>query len=212
MIVIVDYGMGNLGSIQNMFKHLGIGCKISGAIHEIEAASKLVLAGVGSFDDGMERIRECGLDTVLTRKVLELHAPVLGICLGMQLFTQESEEGWLPGLGWVQGRTVRFDPSRIGDGVKIPHMGWNTVEIQKPSSLLQEMDDPSRFYFVHSYHVVCERPEDILGTTTHGYEFVSAIERGNVCGVQFHPEKSHRFGMRLLQRFAEQGVPCSEPE
>ncbi len=203
MIVIIDYGMGNLGSIKNMLKKIGIPSAITGDLKEIERADKLILPGIGAFDNGMLRLQELGMIPVLNRKVLTDRTPTLGICLGMQLMTRGSEEGRLPGLGWFEADTVRFRFREEQHGLKIPHMGWNQVRIAKDSSLLQALDEEPRFYFVHSYYVVCRNPEDVLLRTTHGYEFVSGFQRNNIAGVQFHPEKSHKFGMKLLQNFAE---------
>lgn len=216
MIVIVDYGMGNLGSILNMLKRIGCPLDQARASHdpqEIAAASKLILPGVGAFDSGMARLRELGLVELLNQRVLADRVPVLGVCLGMQLLTKGSEEGSLPGLGWIDGETVRFrfstDPALQAGGtpaqaaLKVPHMGWNTVQLEREGSLLAGMDPDMRFYFVHSYHVVCHQAEDILATTEYGYRFVSVLQRGNVMGAQFHPEKSHKFGMRLLKNFWE---------
>lgn len=201
MIVIVDYRMGNLGSIRNMFKKIGVAANVSSDADAIDRADKLILPGVGSFDNGMANLKEMGLEDVLTRRVVTQKVPVLGICLGMQLMTAGSEEGTLPGLGWVDARTIRF---RHGDaGWKIPHMGWNVLEPKKTDSLFAGMYEYPRFYFVHSYHVVCSDADDVLATTSYGYDFVSAFGKGNIFGVQFHPEKSHRFGMKLLKTFVE---------
>jgi glutamine amidotransferase len=151
----------------------------------------------------MKNLHDSGILPVLEKKVMQYKTPVLGICLGMQLFSKKSEEGTRDGLGWIDAQTVifRFEDSTIR--LKIPHMGWNHIKPAKPNPIFDEMDESSRFYFVHSYHVVCNKPEDILATTVYGYEFVSAVNRGNIYGVQFHPEKSHKFGMKLLKNFVE---------
>ena len=200
MIVIVDCGMGNLSSIQNMFKKAGAEAVISSEIKDIERADHLVLPGVGSFDAGISQLRQRGLVEILSKKVLEKKTPILGICLGMQLMTQRSEEGKDPGLGWIDGETVRF---RIDgqDGLKVPHMGWNTVRGIPKAPLLAGYQKEPRFYFVHSYHVVCRSKRDILAETYHGYDFVSAFAKENIYGVQFHPEKSHKFGLQLFKNF-----------
>ena len=200
-IVIIDYGMGNLGSIYNMLKHIGIEAIITARTNDAEKADKLILSGVGSFDSGMKNLADLGLIPVLNRKVLEDKIPVLGICLGMQLLSETSEEGVLPGLGWIQAQTVRFSFARNDGHLKIPHMGWNTVELKKSSPLFEDMFAEPRFYFVHSYHLRCDNHDDELCLTHHGYDFASAIARDNIFGVQFHPEKSHKFGMRLLENF-----------
>lgn len=202
MIVVVDFSMGNIGSILNMLKKISAAGTISSDPAEIRNADKLILPGVGAFDQGMASLDRLGLIPVLSEKVLQERAPVLGICLGMQLMTNSSEEGKLPGLGWIDAKTVRLrhDPAL---NLKVPHMGWNTVSVRKESALFRDMFPEPRFYFVHSYHAVCEDPADVLTVTQHGYEFTSAFQHGNIIGVQFHPEKSHQFGMQLLKNFAE---------
>lgn len=201
MIVIVDYGMGNLGSILNMLRRVDAPAVISGDPAQILGATKLILPGVGAFDQGMSNLRRLGLAELVTRKALEQSTPLLGICLGMQLLGRASEEGSEPGLGLIDARSIRF--RRDADpGLKIPHMGWNTVAQRKPSALFEAMHPEPRFYFVHSYHVVCASPGDVLAVASYGGEFVAAVERANIYGMQFHPEKSHKFGMKLLQNFA----------
>lgn len=202
MITIVDYGVGNLGSIKNMLKKVGADCEIVADPAQLVNATKLILPGVGAFDAGMARLNASGIVPVLNDLVLQKKIPVLGICLGMQLMTQDSEEGSLPGLGWVQARTVRFSfPS--SSGMKVPHMGWNVVRPCKPSPLLKDIEEEERFYFVHSYYVRCENTDNVLLKAEYGQHFDAAFEAGNVMGVQFHPEKSHTFGIRLLRNFAE---------
>ncbi len=204
MIVIVDYGMGNLGSIANMLKKVGArDIKISSSSTDIEQADKLILPGVGAFDTGMQRLRETGLIALLNEKVINGHTPTLGVCLGMQLMTKISEEGELPGLGWIDAETIRFrfDPKQ--NGLKIPHMGWNTVNISRQGTLFEGMYSDARFYFVHSFHVVAHSSEDVLATTEYGYEFASAVQQGHIMAAQFHPEKSHKFGMKLYRNFVE---------
>ena len=200
MITIVDYGMGNLGSIQNMLKRIGVATIITPDVETIREATKVILPGVGAFDNAMERINCDGLRDVLDRKALVERVPVLGICLGMQLLTRGSEEGELPGLGWIAALTRRF-PNQ--PGLKVPHMGWNLVRPSTPSELSQGFDEGTRFYFVHSYYVSVDDSQNSIFKTTHGVEFNSAIQNGNIYGAQFHPEKSHRFGMRLLKNFAD---------
>jgi imidazole glycerol-phosphate synthase subunit HisH len=203
MIVIVDYGMGNLGSIANMLKKIGAQCRISSDHGDIERAEKLILPGVGAFDAAMERIEQGGFRASLERKALQDRIPVLGICLGMQLLTDSSEEGKLSGLGWIPARAISFR-ARNPPNMKSPQMGWNLVQLTRPSALTQglaELVEP-RFYFVHSYFVECRNPEDSILKTTYGVTYDSGIQMGNIYGVQFHPEKSHRFGMKLLENFA----------
>ncbi|MFQ5571604.1 MAG: imidazole glycerol phosphate synthase subunit HisH, partial [Rhodothermales bacterium] len=204
MIVIVDYKMGNLRSILNMLKKIGAPATITSDVEEIRSADRLILPGVGSFDHGMRNIRERGLLDVLNEKVLQKKTPVLGICLGMQLLSRRSEEGHLPGLGWIAADTIRFHFNGEQQDLKIPHMGWNTVEVARDDSLFQNLTgEDTRFYFVHSYHVVCEHEADVLARTNYGLPFVSSVQHGHILGTQFHPEKSHRYGMHLLKNFVE---------
>jgi glutamine amidotransferase len=202
-IVIVDYGMGNLGSVLNMLKRVGAPAIVSGERRDVEDARKLILPGVGAFGEAMARINASGLREVLDRKAKEGQSPILGICLGMQLLTRGSEEGGAPGLGWIAGEARRFPP---GGPLKVPHMGWNSVRATRTSALIEGLDADARFYFVHSYFVAVDRPEDTLLKTTYGQEFDSAIQSSNIYGAQFHPEKSHRFGKQFLSNFA--ALPC----
>ena len=201
MITIVNYGMGNLGSVQNMFKRIGVDTEITGDISKIEKAQKLLLPGVGAFGAAMQRIEESGLRNILDKKALEEKIPVLGICLGMQLLTRSSEEASLPGLSWIPAQTLKFNfPGNFS--LKVPHMGWNNVHLLKTSQLTANFNDETRFYFVHSYYVKADNREDVLTTTHYGTDFDSIIQHENIYGAQFHPEKSHKFGMRLLENFA----------
>jgi len=194
--------MGNLRSVYNKFKRLGVDCLISSDKKEIEKAEKLILPGVGHFKKGMENLRELGLIDILNKKVIEEKTPILGICLGVQLFAKHSEEGNCEGLGWIDAEVIRFN---VSDKIKykVPHMGWNDVEIVNSNELDKNLSKLGQFYFVHSYHLKCNNPEDIWMKTEYDYEFVSAIKRGNIIGTQFHPEKSHDIGMELLKNFAE---------
>jgi glutamine amidotransferase len=203
MIVIIDYGMGNVGSIRNMLLWIGAKACISADPEVISQADKLILPGVGAFDNGMRNLNDLGLVTLLTELVIGQKKPLLGICLGMQLLGNRSEEGSLPGLGWIDAETVRFRFDDEHAHLKIPHMGWNSVRLEKESLLFRNSNAEERFYFVHSYHMVCRERGDILTETTYGFDFVSAVERGSILGVQFHPEKSHKFGMKLMQHFVE---------
>ena len=202
-ILIVDYGMGNLGSVLNMLRRIGAPALISGSADDVLRADKIILPGVGAYDQAMRAIAASGLRTALEEKALVEKIPVLGICLGMQLLLDGSEEGREPGLGWISGKALRFP--RIAD-LKVPHMGWNEVRPTRTSPLIQGLETDARFYFVHSYRVAVDRQEHTLLKTTYGLEFDSAIQAGNIYGAQFHPEKSHRFGKQLLKNFAE--VPC----
>ncbi|MBU0675974.1 MAG: imidazole glycerol phosphate synthase subunit HisH [Proteobacteria bacterium] len=202
MIIIVNYNMGNVGSILNMLKKVGAEGIISSDPEVILRAEKLILPGVGAFDQGVANLENLGLIPILNEKVLVQATPIIGICLGMQLMTESSEEGKNSGLGWVKGRTVRFDRQRTKQ-LKIPHMGWDVIIPRKESDLMDGLSHDARFYFVHSYHVLCENTADVLTTTTYGYEFASSFQHGNIFGVQFHPEKSHKYGMKLLKNFVE---------
>lgn len=202
-VAIVDYGMGNVGSIRNMLRKVGALPRVASTPDDLVGAAKIVLPGVGAFDQGMDRLEAGGFRRVLDHLVLEQKVPILGVCLGMQLFTRSSEEGSKPGLGWVAADTLRFRRDRLPTNLRIPHMGWNTVTVRKPSPLFDGLVGEQRFYFLHAYHVVCEDVSDVLTETEHGYPFVSAFSRGNIIGAQFHPEKSHRFGMAFFRRFVE---------
>jgi glutamine amidotransferase len=203
MITIVDYGTGNLASIANMLKRIGCASIVTSDADQIAVASKLILPGVGAFDTGMRNLMNLGLIEVLNRKAKDERVPILGICLGMQLFVSGSEEGDLPGLGWIDGSVIKFRPELNGKNLKVPHMSWNHIDVVKDSKLFSDMHVEPRFYFVHSYHVQLDCDEDLLANTMYGYPFASALERENIAGVQFHPEKSHKFGMKLLKNFAE---------
>lgn len=198
-IHIANYGMGNVGSIANMIRKAGGEAVVTGDANAIVRAEKLVLPGVGAFDQGMRALGESRL-TEPVREAAARGVPILGICLGMQLMMECSEEGRLPGLGLVAGDVRRFPVGELLP--RVPHMGWNRIAVKKKSPLLGG-DDDDRYYFVHSYYVSCGDPDDVVATTTHGLEFVSVLQHGNLYGVQFHPEKSHRFGMALFRRFLD---------
>jgi len=201
MIHIIDYGMGNLGSMQNMFKRIGATVMVESNPSALVHAEKLVLPGVGSFDAAMGRINESsGLRDLLEHKANVEKIPILGVCLGMQLLTNSSEEGDLAGLGWIDAKTIRF-PKK--DGLKVPHMGWNVATPFRKSPLIEEVIKEPRYYFVHSFCVHVENAEHSIMRTDYGGVFDSAISRDNIYGVQFHPEKSHRFGMHILKNFAK---------
>lgn len=203
MISIVDYGMCNVGSISNMLKKIGTPHTIISTAQELRLASKIILPGVGAFDNGMSQLANMGLIDMLHEKVLYEKVPVLGICLGMQLLSSGSEEGRLAGLGWIKSTTRKFDFSGINSSLKVPHMGWNNIQVKHSSSILENMYSEPRFYFVHSYHVDCENDENVIATTQYGIEAVAIIGADNIFGAQFHPEKSHKFGMKLLENFSK---------
>ncbi|MEW5938032.1 MAG: imidazole glycerol phosphate synthase subunit HisH [Chloroflexota bacterium] len=217
MIVIIDYGMGNLGSIANMLKQIGAQAEVTNDPQKIESAERLILAGVGAFDQGMQRLNDLNLIPLMKRKVLEQKTPFIGICLGMQLLSRGSEEGDLPGLGWLDAETLRFnfDSKPNGDcatppatrppspvaRLRVPHMGWNEIQIQKQHALLNDLGEEPRFYFVHSYYVKCNDADAVLACTDYGLPFHSILGKGNILGTQFHPEKSHRYGRKILENF-----------
>lgn len=202
-IAVIDYGMGNIGSIINMLKKVGVeGCAT--VDHEyIRQADKLILPGVGAFDHGIMHLEESGLRSPLN-DCIDRGVPILGICLGMQILGDSSEEGSLKGLGWISGKTVRIElPEKEGLRYKIPHMGWNTLQLKSNSPLFDGLEENSRFYFVHSFHFDVEDDMDVAAETDYGNLFVSAVQRKNIYGVQFHPEKSHKYGLKLFSNFVE---------
>jgi glutamine amidotransferase len=202
MITIIDYGAGNLASIQNMLRRLGHPALITSDPAVVSAAHKLLLPGVGAFDYGMSRLRASGMADALNYAVIGRLTPILGICLGAQLLTRRSDEGQLPGLGWFDAETVAFDRPKLTQGERIPHMGWTDLEVPRPHPLLTDLPEAPRFYFVHSFHLQCRHGEEVIATAHHGYSFAAGIARGHIVGVQFHPEKSHKFGMKVLDNFA----------
>jgi glutamine amidotransferase len=201
MIVIVDYQMGNIGSVLNMVKRIGREAIISSERKEIEKATHIILPGVGSFDAGMNNLTGLGLIPILNELALVKKVPVLGICLGMQLMTQSSEEGTHSGLGWFDADTIKFDFSNTVGRYTLPNMGWKSVHVRSYSPLLLKLDVQPRFYFVHKYHVKSRNASQVSMTSFHGYEFAAAVENQNIVGVQFHPEKSHRYGQQLMNNF-----------
>jgi glutamine amidotransferase len=202
MIAILDYKMGNVQSIANMFKKIGVAAKVTNEPEEIKNADKLILPGVGYFDFAMNNLKSMPCYQLLNDLVLLEKKPILGICLGAQLMLNSSEEG-VPteGLGWIPGTVVRFTSDETG--LRVPHMGWNDVLVKKSSPLTEHLPEDPRFYFVHSYYFQLKNEEDTLMTTKYGHEFTSAFCRDNIYGVQFHPEKSHKYGMYLLKNFSQ---------
>jgi glutamine amidotransferase len=199
MIVIIDYGMGNVGSIKNMIRKVGGTSTITADRVAIAAAEKLILPGVGAFDRAMANLADLGLIDLLRHKAQVDKVPLLGICLGMQLLADGSEEGQRAGLGLIPGRVVRFQQEDAS--FKIPHMGWNYVTATTDSPLFAGLDAEKRFYFVHSYHYRCDEARHVAGETTYGYPFTSVVQEGNIMGVQFHPEKSHTYGMQVFTNY-----------
>lgn len=200
-IVIVDYGMGNLRSIQRKLLRHGVNSSVGASAQEIAAADRLIFPGVGHFAAGMANLRRSGLLEVLNDKVLTDRTPIMGICLGMQLFSKFSEEGDSEGLGWIDARTVKFRGNRAKVPLRVPHVGWNTFRAVRPSPFFAGVEEDRKFYFTHSYHLECADSADVLAVTDYGYEFTSAVHRDNVFGVQFHPEKSHLEGIQVLLNF-----------
>jgi len=200
MITIIDYGAGNIGSVLNMIRHVGGQAVVARDATGVLSAEKILLPGVGSFDNAMTRLTTLGLVEPLKTRA---HAgvPLLGICLGMQLLAHQSEEGIMPGLGLIPGRVRRFRFDVENAKLKIPHMGWNRVLTARPHPLGQGLEEGARFYFVHSFYFETQHNEDVLFKTNYGGEFTSGVQRENVLGVQFHPEKSHRYGMQLIRNF-----------
>jgi imidazole glycerol-phosphate synthase subunit HisH len=200
MITIVNYGVGNLASIKNMLKKAGFDAVLATEKSEIEQASKLILPGIGAFDHCMSEFNKSGLREMVTKKALGDNTPLLGICVGLQMLMENSEEGVEPGLGWIKGKTIKFKKEALGD-LKIPHMGWTNVQIVKDTPVTRDLGNEPRFYFVHSYYVQPEDQSDTMLTATYGYEFTAAVNRNNIFGAQFHPEKSHKYGMKILENF-----------
>ena len=199
-VTVVDYGAGNVGSVMNMLKKIGVPAVRATTVEQLEDAQRLLLPGVGAFDHCMEMLDMSGLRPALCDAALVQKKPVLGICVGFQMMYEGSEEGEKPGLGWLDGQVVHFDRARLSPQQKVPHMGWDNINtVAHP--LFFSPDEP-RYYFVHSYHVQPVDAKSVIATCDYGYEFCCAAHKENIIGVQFHPEKSHRFGMQLLRNFA----------
>jgi len=203
MISIIDYGLGNLNSIKNMLRRLGYRSEIINDSDAISRAEKIILPGVGAFDNGMHNIQSKGFTLPLYKKAKEEKVPILGICLGMQLLFSSSEEGCEKGLGFISGHATRFKFDDKFSKYKVPHMGWNEVKIVRSHPLVNNLPEDARFYFVHSYKIECANKSDVILTADYGGDFTAAVAHENIMGTQFHPEKSHRFGMILLKNFAE---------
>ena len=202
MIVVIDYELGNVGSVLNMLRRLGYDTVLSADPGVILKADKLILPGVGSFDQGMLNLEKKGLIECLNQRVKVDKIPFLGICLGAQLLLNSSDEGNLPGLGWIKGKAKKFEFEKIAPSLRVPHMGWNVINPVKDHYLLHSLANDARFYFVHKYFIECEVDSDILASSTYGHKFASAVARDNIVGFQFHPEKSLRWGMKVLGDFA----------
>lgn len=203
MITIVDYGVGNIRAFLNVYRRLNIEARTAERAATLRDATRVILPGVGDFDHAMERLEASGMRETLTRLVLESRVPVLGVCVGMQMLARSSDEGRLPGLGWVPGHVRSFASLPAAQRLPLPHMGWNDVRPALGNGLFDQLDTEGRFYFLHSYYFECDRPDVAAAVTSYGTDFSSAVQCGNVFGVQFHPEKSHHWGTRLLRNFAE---------
>ena len=202
MITIIDYGSGNIRAIGNIYDTLKIDYKIAKSPQEVVGAEKLFLPGVGAFDETISMLDKTGFREVLDFEVMQNKVPIIGICVGMQILAESSEEGKLSGLGYIKGKVRKMDASLLNQKPKLPHLGWNSIEIKRQSAMFKNIDSELGFYFLHSYYFECEHEEDILTTTTYGKSFASAINHDNVYGIQFHPEKSHHNGINLLHNFA----------
>ena len=202
MISIINYGSGNIRAIGNIYDVLNVPYNVASSVGEIENADKIILPGVGAFDETMNKLNSNGFRNILDKKVLEDRVPILGICVGMQMLANKSDEGVLGGLGWIPGYVRKFDVSTIQGKPKLPHLGWNSVEIVKDTPLFTGIDPNEGFYFIHTYYFECEDNRDVLSQTEYGIKFHSAVNRNNIYGVQFHPEKSHTNGIQLLKNFA----------
>lgn len=203
MITIVNYGLGNIKAFVNIYNKLNIPCKIATNASELEKADKLILPGVGAFDHAMEQLDRSGMRNPLDQMVLQKKIPVLGICVGMQMLANSSDEGALPGLGWINGTVKKIDSEKLHHITHLPHMGWNDVKPVKQSNLFFELENDACFYFLHSYYFSCNDLADIIAISDYGGAFTCAVQHENIYGVQFHPEKSHHFGIQLLKNFAK---------
>ena len=203
MIAIIDYGLGNVKAFFDVYKKLNISSKIVQAVEDLKTAEKVILPGVGAFDHAMQRLVRTGMKTALDDLVNNRNVPVLGVCVGMQILARSSEEGNLPGLGWVDGEVKRFAKSYSNTPTPVPHMGWNNITALTTNGLFKGLDATARFYFLHSYYFNCDHPENVIAFTDYAGDFTCALRSGNIYGVQFHPEKSHQWGVTLLENFAK---------
>lgn len=203
MIGILDYGLGNILAFVNMYKRLHHPTRVVRGVEDLVGVTKLILPGVGAFDHAMVLFNQSGLRAPVEELIFQKQVPVLGICVGMQMMADSSEEGKLPGLGWIKGRVVRVAGARAEGRVRLPHMGWNDIVVSGHPFLFRGLETDARFYFLHSYYFAADRKEDVLASVEYGTRFTCAVGHGQVMGVQFHPEKSHRFGAKLLQGYAE---------
>ena len=203
MITIIDYGVGNVFAFQNVFKRLNIPSKIAKSVNDLMGASKLILPGVGHFDYAMSQLNNSGMRDRLDELVLKEKIPVIGICVGMQMMAKKSDEGTLDGLCWIDAYVKKFDEETINHHTKLPHMGWNDVKPNKNHPLFRGLEQEAIFYFLHSFYFNCKDPKNIISTTDYGINFASSVNKENIFGIQFHPEKSHSYGEKLLENFAK---------
>jgi glutamine amidotransferase len=203
MITIIDYGSGNIKAIANIYEKLNIDYSIAKSPEQVVGAKKIFLPGVGAFDETISKLDSTGFREVLDIEVLQNKVPIIGICVGMQILAESSEEGSLNGLGYIKGKVKKIDASLLNQKPRLPHLGWNSIEINRPSELLKNIDPEFGFYFLHTYYFECADNNDVLTTTTYGKPFASAVNHENVYGIQFHPEKSHQNGITLLHNFAK---------
>lgn len=204
MIAIIDYGVGNIKAFGNIYKNLNIPFKIAKCVQDLDGITKIILPGVGAFDHAMMSLQHSGMRDRLDELVLEEKLPVIGICVGLQMLASSSEEGVLPGLDWIDGKVKKFDADKLTATMPLPHMGWNNINIVGTDNpLLKDLDQESRYYFLHSYYIECKNKEDVIAYSEYGEGFASIINHKNIYGIQPHPEKSHNNGITLLKNFGE---------
>jgi len=203
MITIINYGLGNIRAFISLYERLNIPVLVANSADDLKGASKIILPGVGAFDYAMSKLNHSGMRDDIAKLVLDQQLPILGICVGMQMLAHASDEGKLAGLGWIDGRVRRFDTGVLDSKLVLPHMGWNTIHPDNDNPLFANISNEAQFYFLHAYYIQCKNQSDIIATTDYGIQFSSAVSDKNIYGVQFHPEKSHQWGIQLLKNFAE---------
>lgn len=203
MLTLIDYGVGNINAFLNIYKQLNIPARTAKNVSELEGASKVILPGVGHFDYAMKKFIESGMRETVDHMVKVEKKPVVGICVGMQMMANRSDEGDMPGLGWIDADVRKFSPEQMSANLPLPHMGWNNIRVARETPLLQNLGEIPRYYFLHSYYFECKEKQNEIAEADYGFSFTCAANNENVYGVQFHPEKSHHFGIQLLKNFAE---------